>query len=433
MAENTSKELRGKVIYSVFVRNYSHEGTFKAVESDLDRIKSLGTEMIWFLPFYPSGKISRKGTLGSPYAIQNYREVDPSAGSLEDFKSLVNAAHQKGMKCLIDIVYNHTSPDSWLVVHHPEFFYRKPDGKMGNHIGEWTDVVDLDYSNLNLWDYQIETLKGWAEIVDGFRCDTASLVPLAFWKRARSEVAKIKPDFIWLAESVEPGFIRENRSRGLTCLSDSEIFEAFDISYDYDVFDYFTGYFSGTNSLDTYIEALNRQEFIYPENYVKLHFLENHDRQRAKHLIPDEKELINWTAFIYFLKGTVLIYAGQEVEADHLPSLFDRDVVNWSTGYNLSAVLAHFAEIKKNPVLIFGTIDLKTISGCGMVVGTRTWQGKKLTGIFSMKKDNAEQKIRIDVPDGIYKNAFNGKEISVSEGQVSASEAPLLIETTEAI
>ena len=75
-------------------------------------------------------------------------------------------------------VYNHTSPDSWLAKNHPEWFYHKPDGCFGNKVGEWLDVIDLDYNNRDLWDYQIETLKMWAGIVDGFRCDVAPLIPL---------------------------------------------------------------------------------------------------------------------------------------------------------------------------------------------------------------------------------------------------------------
>ena len=124
---------------------------------------------------------------------------------------LVEQIHTRGMKCILDIVYNHTSPDSWLVAHHPEYFYRKPDGSLGNRVGDWTDVIDLDYTNRDLWEYQIETLQMWAKIVDGFRCDVAPLVPLSFWKEARARVAEVNPDCIWLSESVEPTFIRSLR------------------------------------------------------------------------------------------------------------------------------------------------------------------------------------------------------------------------------
>ena len=299
MARNTPKEYRNQVIYSVFVRNHSQEGTFEAVRRDLERIKALGVDIIWFMPIHPIGVTARKGTAGSPYAISDYRVVHPDYGTLEDFRRMVDDIHRLGMRCIIDVVYNHTSPDSWLVQHHPEWFYHKADGSLGNHVGDWTDIVDLDYSNPGLWDYQIETLKYWASMVDGFRCDVAPLVPLDFWLRAREEVETVCPGCLWLAESVEPSFVQFARSRGITALSDSEIFQAFDLSYDYDIFPEYKGYLEGECSLDQYAQAINRQEFIYPDNYVKLRFLENHDQLRAAFDVPDEMALRNWTASIF--------------------------------------------------------------------------------------------------------------------------------------
>ena len=207
MAINTMKQYRNQVMYSVFVRNYSQEGTFEAVRRDLDRIKALGVDIIWLMPIHPIGEKARKGTVGSPYAISDYRKVNPEFGTVEDLQRLADDIRAKGMKCIIDVVYNHTSPDSWLAANHPEWFYHKPDGSFGNRIGDWTDIIDLDYSNKDLWDYQIETLCIWAKYVDGFRCDVASLVPLEFWLRARKEVSKIRPDAIWLAESVHGSFL----------------------------------------------------------------------------------------------------------------------------------------------------------------------------------------------------------------------------------
>ena len=168
-------------IYSIFVRN--HGGKFAVIEKDIPRIKALGVDMIWLLPIHPIGKKQRKGRLGSPYAIADYRSVNPEYGSMEDFRHFADVVHASGMKLMIDVVYNHTSPDSWLAQHHPEWFYHKPDGSFGNRIGDWSDIIDLDYSQPGLWDYQIETLKMWAEVVDGFRCDVAPLVPLSFGPR----------------------------------------------------------------------------------------------------------------------------------------------------------------------------------------------------------------------------------------------------------
>ncbi len=108
--------------------------------------------------------------------------MNPEYGTLEDFLHLVEAIHDSGMKCIIDVVYNHTSPDSTLVAEHPDYFYYKPDGCRGNKVGDWTDVVDLNYENRALWQYQIDSLCYWAQYVDGFRCDVASTVPVAIFR-----------------------------------------------------------------------------------------------------------------------------------------------------------------------------------------------------------------------------------------------------------
>lgn len=122
MAVSTDLHLQNQVIYSVYVRAHTPEGTFRAVIPDLDRIKALGTDIIWFLPIHPIGVKGKKGSLGCPYANRDYRTVNPAYGTMDDFKALVDEIHKRGMKCMIDVVYNHTSPDSTLYAAHPEFF-----------------------------------------------------------------------------------------------------------------------------------------------------------------------------------------------------------------------------------------------------------------------------------------------------------------------
>ncbi len=426
MAKDTSKRLRNEVMYSIYVRNYSEAGTFKAVERDLDRIRDLGTDIVWLLPIHPIGKQARIGGLGSPYAIENYREINPELGTLDDFKSLAAAVHTRGMKIIIDIVYNHTSPDSWLAKNHPEYFYRTPDGRMGNRIAEWGDIVDLDYSITELWDYQIETLKLWAEIVDGFRCDVAPLIPLEFWLRARDEVAKVRPDCLWLSESVEPAFIVDNRARGMTSLSDSEIFQAFDVCYDYDIFEVFREYLSGKQTLEAYADKVNMQEYIYPDNYVKLRYLENHDQARAKSIIEDELSLINWTAFIYFQKGMTLIYAGQETENIRRPDLFNKDTIDWETGSDISGLLKTLYAIKKNPILTDSRYHLKADNASDVIVAIHSKGNKKLIGVFSMKGKAALASV--ELPDGNYRNLIDSKEVIVADGRLSCDGKPIIVE-----
>lgn len=456
MAVNTSKKLRNMVMYQVFVRNFSEEGTFRKVAEKLDEIKALGTDVIWLMPIHPVGKAQRKGSLGSPYAISDYRAVNPEFGTLDDFKKLVEDIHSHGMKCIIDVVYNHTSPDSVLRYEHPEWFYHKPDGSFGNRVGDWTDIIDLDYSKKELWEYQIETLRMWAEIVDGFRCDVAPLIPLAFWLKARAEVEAVRPGCIWLSESVEPEFITHMRGRGLTALSDSEIFQAFDMCYDYDVYGKFRAYLAGRGTLAAYAEAIDRQEYTYPENFVKLRFLENHDQPRAAFLIPDKKTLVNWTAFTYFQKGMTLIYAGEEYGAEHLPSLFDKDDVFAADGsgtrlapkgYRITVepdgddVTAHaYEEDKTDPRFIHLMQKLAEIKRGGVftdsvyqvkaqderfLIAKHEKDKRKALGVFSVKGESGY--VEVDFPEGVYQNLISGESVEVFRGGVQSHGDPIIL------
>ena len=425
MAKSTDKSRRNQIMYSVFVRNHSPEGSFAGVRRDLDRIKALGTDIIWLMPIHPIGEKARKGDLGSPYAIRDYRAVNPEYGTLEDLKALVDDIHRRNMKCVIDVVYNHTSPDSRLAEQHPEWFWRKPDGSFGNRVGDWYDVIDLCYDRRELWDYQIETLRQWAAIVDGFRCDVAPLVPLEFWLRAREAVEKVRPGCLWLAESAEPPFISEGRASGLNVLSDSEIFQAFDVSYEYDIFQLFRDYLAGKIPLARYAEAVNRQEYIYPANYVKLRYLENHDTPRAAFVIPGETALINWTSFLYFQKGMTLLYAGQEICAAHRPSLFDRDPIRWEGGRDLSGLMRKLGEIKKHPILTDSRYEVRALPH-EILYAAHSKGKEQLVGVFSLRGEDAL--VQVQVPDGRYVNLIDQTSVEVCEGKLPCKGRPIIVE-----
>lgn len=469
MAENTDITLRNKVIYQIFTRNY-RGGKLKDVEHDLDRIKALGVDIIYLLPVQPSGILHRKGSMGSPYAISDYRAVDPQIGTMKDFTELTEAAHKKGLKVMLDVVYNHTSPDSVLAKTHPEWFFHKADGSLGNRIGDWWDVVDLDYeSSEKLWDYQIETLKMWAEYVDGFRCDVAPMVPLDFWKRARREVEEVRPGCIWLAEAVEPEMVMNNRKMGVPTSSDSELYQAFDICYDYDTYNWQKAAQTGCmilpghsdqepgdreSFLKSYLCRVNLQEGIFPENYVKLRCLENHDRPRAAELIPDEQALRNWTAWQYFEKGMVMLYAGQEFEVTHHPTLFDPDPVDFETGKDLSCFLQKLSSVRRNDLFADSSFEAETVSGdviyavrerrgAGIPAGDDTAQrqaetaepaetagaaghigSRRIVGLFStLGKAKA---VQINLPDGTYTDLISGRKVDVFEHSVRLTGEPLI-------
>ena len=264
-------------------------------------------------------------------------------------------------------------------------------------------------------------------MVDGFRCDVAPLVPLGFWREARAAVESVRPGCLWLAETVDPGFIAQLRAEGFGCLSDCQTYEAFDICYDYDIYHVFRDYLDGTVPLARYAEAVNRQEVTYPANYSKLRFLENHDQARAAFLVPDGPSLLNWTAFSFFQKGTGFIYAGQEAGCAHLPNLFYKDPVDW-TGPDRSEQFRRLCALKKHPLMTDSAYTVQALPG-DVLYAVHRKGNRRLAGVFSVR--GAKALVRVDVPDGWYENLFDGGRVEVKDGRVSCRGVPIIIETAQ--
>lgn len=416
--------LRGKIIYSVYLRNHTEEGTFAALEGDLDRIKALGTDIIWLLPIHPIGKLNKKGGLGCPYSISDYRGVNPEYGTLDDFRHLVNEIHHRDMLCIIDVVYNHTSHDSVLRAEHPEYFYKKSDGSFGNRYGDWTDVIDLDYDNRDLWRYQTDTLLQWAEIVDGFRCDVASCVPAEFWEQAAEKVDKVKPGAIWLAESVYTSHIQYARECGYPAATDSDLYRTFDMLYPYDVQDYFDRYLEGKGTLSDYMKMLTYQEHILPSDYIKIRFLENHDTPRASKRFPDKSKMLNWLAFTYFQKGTTMLYGGQEWQNTEYCTLFDKAVFDRDEKKNITEYLIKLGQIKKTLLPIDADFSASADDETELVTAYLSKRDVKFVGVFSMQSRSG--KVEVKAPDGEYVNEIDGAKVTVKGGKLKSDSKPII-------
>jgi glycosidase len=425
MAANTPKDYRRLVIYEIYVRNHSSAGTFKGVEDDLERIRALGVDVVWFMPLHPIGQLNKKGSLGCPYSIADYEEVNPAYGSKADFKRCIDKAHALGMKVMIDVVYNHTAHDSKLVRLHPEWFHQGPDGKPVTTVPDWTDVIDLNHPQEGLETYLVEVLKEWVRLgVDGFRCDVASLVPVHLWKRARAETAAINPDMVWLAESVYLSFVEERRQRGLYAQSDSELYEAFDMTYDYDIWAIWQAVVKGEALVKEYLQMLRFQSGLYPANFVKLRCVENHDQSRIMHFAPSRQQALAWTAFSAFLPGAFLIYGGQESEETKLPSLFEHDKVEWKD-YALTPFIKKLSGLKKHTCLVEGKFDISGDDPCIQAV----WQTgqQALYGIFNVL--NHCNALPVRLPDGAYRDYLSGEIVQVHNGQVTAPKSAWILET----
>lgn len=166
------------VIYEVNVRQFNNGGTFQSFKPEIPRIKALGADILWFMPVYPIGQLNRKGGLGSYYSIKNYHDINPEFGTLSDFKDVVTAAHNEGMKVILDWVGNHTAWDHPWVTEHPDWYVHDSTGKIVTP-WDWTDVAQLNFKNPELRKAMIKEMKFWVDEcgIDGFRCDVAFWYP----------------------------------------------------------------------------------------------------------------------------------------------------------------------------------------------------------------------------------------------------------------
>ncbi|HEV2210360.1 MAG TPA: alpha-amylase family glycosyl hydrolase [Verrucomicrobiae bacterium] len=308
--------LRDGVVYELFPRSFSHEGNFNGITPRLDDLKDLGVTVLWLMPIHPIGVEQRKGTYGSPYAARDYYAVNPDYGTKADLRRLVGEAHRRGMKVILDMVLLHTAWDS-VMMEHPDFYKHNAQGKIVPPVPEWNDVAGLNYDNPALRRYLVDMLKYWLTNadVDGYRCDTASMIPTSFWEEARTEFTKTKPDIIMLAESDKPELL-------LT---------AFDIDYAWSSLNTIRDVLGNSAPASAIEHTWLNDRQRYPQGALRLMMSDNHDQPRAVACFGIKGALAA-SALMFCLDGVPLLYNGMEVgDATESgdPALFEKVPVFW--------------------------------------------------------------------------------------------------------
>ena len=331
--------IRDALIYEIFPRQYSERGDFNSITNDLDRLKTLGVDVLWLMPIHPVGQAKKKGTDGSPYAVRDFYAINPDYGTAADLKRLVAESHRRGMKVIIDIVANHTAWDS-VMMKTPAFYTRNAMGEIIPPVPDWADVADLNYDNPELRKYMIDVLKFWVREfdIDGFRCDVAGFVPTDFWETARAEVDKIKADTIWLAEWESPDMI----------------VKAFNLDYSWAIHSALDKVMHGQAPASEIRRVWEEQAAKYPKGSLRMRFSDNHDERRAIARFG-ERGALAAQALAFTLDGVPMIYNGMEsgdTTESGAPALFEKRPIFWQ-----------FAERRQEfPKFYFGMIALRKSS-----------------------------------------------------------------------
>jgi len=308
--------VREGVVYEVYPRAFSREGTLCAVQAGLPELKKLGVTILWLMPIHTIGRAMRKGSLGSPYSVYDYYSVNPEYGTIADVRSLVAAAHARGMRIIMDLVAGHTSLDSVLVQTHPEWFKRSHAGALLPPEKEWTDVAALDYSRSGLRRYMMDVMAFWAVNVgfDGFRCDDAGRIPLRFWEAARDELTRVKPLVMISETDTHPAHHRS----------------AFDLSYASQFYATLRDALSGRVPASALHRCLAREKQTYPDGSLLLRFSMHHDKNcddgpDAEVFGPGGARLA--AVLVATLPGVPLLYNGQECGDRNRHSLFEKTTI----------------------------------------------------------------------------------------------------------
>lgn len=362
---------RDAVIYQLNTRQLTPEGTFRAAQDHLERLADLGVGIIWLMPVHEIGRQHRKGTLGSPYAVRDHYSVNPEFGDLDDLRSFVRAAHDLGLRVILDWVANHTAWDNVLVTEHPEWFDRDPLGELrSTPWWDWDDVIDLDYSRPELRRYMTQALAYWVREVDvdGFRCDVAGYVPTDFWEHARTELERIKPVFL----------LAEWESRELH-------HAAFDATYAWTWNVTMHHIASGRADVKALHIYYSWNEKAFPRRSMRLMFVSNHDKNAWEGTEYEQfGDAVDAAIVLSVIgEGLPMIYSGQEAGNPRRLPFFERDPIDWQP-HRMAEVYRQLITLRRRCPALWNSDWGARMHWVPSTEGTR---------VLSFVRDNGTQKV----------------------------------------
>ncbi|MEN8224039.1 MAG: alpha-amylase family glycosyl hydrolase [Bacteroidota bacterium] len=404
---------KNAIIYEVNVRQYTNEGTFKAFEEHLPRLKEMEVDILWLMPIHPIGQENRKGELGSYYSVRDYKAVNPEFGTLEDMKRLVDMAHELGMYVILDWVANHTAWDHAWMNDHPEWYEKDRNGEIFSPF-DWTDVAKLDFKSQDMRAEMLDALKYWVveADVDGYRCDVANEVPVDFWNTARAELDNIKPVFM-LAEAEQP----------------NHHVHAFDMSYAWELHHIMNEIARGEKNAGDIDKYFEKHDTLYPVEAYRMCFITNHDENSWN---GTEYERMGAAAntfavLTYTLPGMPMIYTGQEAALNKRLKFFAKDTIEWGA-MELSGFYQKLGKLRKeNPALWSGVAGgsckkMKTSDNENIYAFMRKCEANTVIVIANLSSDAREFAFKKSGKSKVMTDWFGGSTFTLEPGmQMSMS------------
>jgi alpha-amylase len=394
-------------IYEVNVRQYTPEGTFNAFAKNLDRLKDMGVQTLWFMPINPISKTDRKGSLGSYYAVSDYTTVNPEYGNMNDWKALVKQAHEKGFKVIIDWVPNHTGADHYWLKKHPRFYVRDSSGKAISQF-DWTDTRKLNFSNAELRDTMISQMNFWVTEtgIDGFRCDYAVGPTRGFWKDCIKELKSIKNVFM-LAEA-DSAWLHE---------------VGFDATYAWPEFNMIKLIAAGKRNASAMDSVIHMTDSSLAKNAIRMFFTSDHDENswnKADYQTTPGASHAPFAVLTQTMKRSVpLIYSGQEEPVLRAIKFFDKDTIQFKKmgreGFYKKLLTLHNSNAALGANASFTRINTKADDK--IYAYAREMNGKKVVVILNLSKNPQIFTIDNVLVDGSATEIFSGNKETLKSGK----------------
>ncbi|MFD1739842.1 alpha-amylase family glycosyl hydrolase [Bacillus salitolerans] len=373
-----------------------HGGDIKGITEKLDYIKDLGFTAIWLTPIL---KNEPKGYHG--YWTEDFYDVEEHFGTLEEFKQLVQEAHNRDIKVILDLVVNHTGyqhpwlsdPDKqdWF---HERKDIRNWDSQEDVETGQLFGLPDLAQENPEVQEYLLEMAKWWITEtdIDGYRLDTVKHVPKWFWEEFSKEVKSVKSDFFLIGEvwHDDPRYVASYGETGI------------DSFVDYPLFNEMVRVFSAPDESLSRLETIwKRNEAFYENPYVLGTFIDNHDNPRftrevlLKKQNPETRLKLALT-YLYGAPGIPIIYYGTEIALDGGEDPDNRRMMGFRADPVIIDYMTKLASIRsKFPSLTRGDFELLYEDG-GMAVFIRSYEDESTI----MVVNNSTETKTATIPSG---------------------------------
>ena len=323
--------LRTSVMYQLFTRMFTPEGTFAAARAKLPDLKALGVDLIYLTPHqladddpdprFWSGRQKACGLKNpkNPYRQKDFFAVDPEYGTKADLRAFVAEAHRLGMKVMFDLVYFHCGPHAVFLKDHPDYIVRNPDGTP--KLGGWA-FPEMDIANPAVREYLYANMLSFIRDydVDGFRCDVADMLPVDFWEEGARRCRAAKPGVFFLCEGLK---------------GDDQI-AAFDLTYGFYTQWAMVDLLAGKAPASLLETAWRAQVRDYPRGFHWMRCFENHDfanlnpGQKRKEALYGPVRNAAMLATCFLLDGVPMLYNGQEIADARPHSIWgNRDHGGW--------------------------------------------------------------------------------------------------------